>query len=321
MKHRFCLTLLLLLTFCTGLHAAEIRQKTIKKVKYCNLYDLLSMNKFRVSLGKKEATAFGRSFACIFKRDQRRLVCNNVKIELLSALSFDGVQPWISTLDWYKTLRPVLYPATVPRRPVKLIMIDMGHGGNDPGAIGKISKEKMITLQVGMRVAQLLKSYGFQVAMTRTTDVQVPLSQVGVLQKRSKSDLFVSIHVNSAANRSVTGIETYCLTPAGAVSSNGGSIDKKTYPGNKQDDGNMLLAWNIQRSLLRRTGAVDRGVKRARFAVLKDINAPGVLVEIGFISNAGEEKKHNDRSYIDKIAFGIIDGIVGYAKDTRVWNK
>lgn len=319
MMHRFGLLFLLIFALCHQVPAAGIRQKNIKNNKYCNLYDLLSLNKFRVSLNKKEATAFGRSFTCIFKRDQRRMVCNKVKVELLYPLNFDGVQPWISTLDWYKTLRPVFYPATVPRRPVKLIMIDMGHGGNDPGAIGRISKEKMITLNVGLRVAQLLKYYGFKVVMTRTSDVYVPLDSVGVLQQRSKSDLFVSIHVNSAANKSVTGIETYCLTPAGAASSNGGSVSKTVLSGNKQDDGNMLLAWNIQKSLLRRTGAVDRGVKRARFAVLKNINAPGVLVEIGFISNAAEERNLNDRNYVDKIAFGIVEGIIGYAKDTKVW--
>ena len=313
-----CRSFLILIIFLSMIpaYAAGVRQKLINKQRYCNLYDLMTGNKYRTVLQKKQTIATGKKFVCIFGRNQRRMSVNNVKVELLNPLVFEGNVPWVSNLDWYKTMRPVLYPATVSRRRVTTIMIDMGHGGNDPGAIGAFSKEKMITLRVGLRVAQILRAYGFRVVMTRTKDVQIPLAAIGPMQQRSKSDLFVSIHVNATINRKVSGIETYCLTPAGAASSNGGKASDKIHPGNRQDDGNMLLAWNIQTALLRRTKAVDRGVKRARFAVLRDINAPGVLIEIGFITNAAEEKKLNDREYVDKIAYGIVDGIIGYTRST-----
>lgn len=309
----------IILALCTvlPLAAATVRQKVIKKIKYCNLYDLMTGNNFKTLLQSKNTTATGRNAVCVFNRDQRRMSCNKIKIELLNNTVYEKNMPWLSTLDWFKTLRPVLYPATVPRQKIDTVMIDMGHGGADPGALGKISKEKMITLRVGLRTAQLLRAYGFKVNLTRTGDVQVPLAQIGPMQARSKSDLFVSIHVNAAADRSVNGMETFCLTPAGAASSNGGKVSRTVYKGNKQDGANMLLAWNIHSAMLKRTKAVDRGIKRARFAVLRDITVPGVLVEIGFISNAAEELRLNDRNYVDKIAYGIVDGIIGFTRSTK----
>ena len=79
----------------------------------------------------------------------------------------------------------------------------------------------------------------------------------------------------------------------------------------------MLLAWHIHRGMLKRTNAVDRGIKRARFMVLRDIDVPGVLVEIGFISNRQEEKLLNDKKYTDKIAYGIVDGIINFTRSTK----
>ena len=291
----FFRTILIVLLAVISLDSsAAIRQKLINRQRYCNLYDLMTGNKYRTVLQKKQTISTGKNFVCVFERNQRRMSCNNVKVELLNPLVFDGDMPWLSNMDWYKTMRPILYPATVPKRRVVTIMIDMGHGGKDPGAIGAFSREKMITLNVGLQVAEILRKYGFQVITTRNRDVQIPLATIGPMQQKFKCDLFVSIHVNATASRSVSGVETYCLTPAGMVSSNGGKVDKTVYTGNYQDAANMLLAWNIHSSLLRRTKAADRGVKRARFAVLRDINAPGVLVEIGFITNAAEEKRLND---------------------------
>ena len=309
--------LLTVLCLSTSLDAAGIRQKKIREQPFCNFYDLMTGNRFRVQLREKDTAFSGRGFAGGFTRNQRRMLCNNVRIELLIPPVYEGTQMWLGSIDWYKTLRPVLYPATVSRSKISTVMIDMGHGGNDPGALGAFSREKDITLKVGRRVGQLLTAYGFRVKYTRTGDVQVNLNRVGILQKQSGSDLFVSIHVNSTTDKSITGIETYCLTPAGCASSNGGKASGVSHPGNRQDAANMLLAWNIQNSLLKRTRAVDRGIKRARFAVLKDINVPGVLVEIGFISNRKEERMLNDAGYIDRIAYGIADGIAGFCRSTK----
>ncbi len=310
--------IILLIVMQLPLCAGAIRQKQINRLKYSNLYDLMTGNNFRVTLQPGAMTAVGRGYTCVFNRNARRMSCNGIRVELLNSMSFEGNLPWISTLDWFKTLRPLLYPGTVPKHHVRRIMIDMGHGGNDSGARGAISQEKAITLKTGQQVARILRARGYQVDMTRTSDIQIPLDRIGPMQQRTNGDLFVSIHVNSAADKKVTGIETYCLTPAGAASSNGGKISQTIHDGNRNDPANFLLAWHIQNALLRRTGAIDRGIKRARFAVLKNIHAPGVLVEIGFISNQAEERKLNDPEYINKIALGIVEGIDSFARTTGV---
>jgi N-acetylmuramoyl-L-alanine amidase len=140
---------------------------------------------------------------------------------------------------------------------------------------------------------------------------------VDKLQNSHRSDLFVSIHVNSAQKKSVSGVETYCLTPVGVVSGNSKQMKKESDPGNRFDPSNMAVAYFIQRNLIFRTGAVDRGVKRANFAVLRNLNAPGVLIEIGFISNEKEERLLNSPGYLARLALGIVGGIAEYQRAVR----
>ena len=147
--------------------------------------------------------------------------------------------------------------------------------------------------------------------MTRNSDIYVPPAQVGERQKRSKSDLFVSIHVNASPNKNAAGIETYCLTPADAPSTIGKFLLQKN-PANCFDVNNFALACRLQHFMVKKTGAVNRGVRRARFAVLRDITSPGVLIEIGFISNPAEERLLNNPVYMENLARGIAAGIVSY---------
>ena len=294
--------------------APAIRQRTIAGRNCCSLDDLLTLNRFLVRQTGGTLSASGRGMVLRFERNQRRFLCNGFRVELCFPPAFDGASPYLSVLDWRKVLRPLLFPATVPSHPVRTVYLDMGHGGADPGALGAFSREKDLTLALGRKVAALLTRDGFKVVMTRNSDVLAPLARIGQLQRQSKSDLFVSIHVNSAADRTISGIETYCLTPAGAASSNGGKNKDRTHPGNRFDANNLVLAWHIHRAVLNNTAATDRGIKRARFAVLRDLNAPGVLIEVGFISNRAEEKRLNRSDYQDKIARGIVAGIVSYRR-------
>jgi len=219
----------------------------------------------------------------------------------------------LSDLDVRKTFAPLSPRRTgVFRHRISTITIDPGHGGRDRGAAGRMLIEKLATLMLANRVAAILRACGFRVHLTRSGDYYVPLAERCRIQRKYKSDLFVSIHVNAAVKRDLRGIETYAMTPAGAASSSGGSPVHRSFSGNILDANNLLLAHSIQKSLLRRTGAVDRGVKRARFAVLRDIAAPGVLVEVGFVSNPAEEKLLLDPVYREKIARGIVEGIIVY---------
>ena len=225
--------------------------------------------------------------------------------------------PYVSRLDFDKTLIPLALVRSKKPSPVRSVTIDCGHGGTDKGASGRYSHEKNITLRIGLRVAQILRVCGYRVNLTRARDVFIPLEQRCRIQRSARSDLFVSIHINAAKDKSLSGIETFALTPAGAASTSGGKPGASRFNGNRFDGENLFLAYSIQSALLRRTGAVDRGVKRARFAVLKDINAPGVLVELGFVSNPREERLLNDRAYVEKLARAIAEGIIRYHRGSR----
>ena len=218
---------------------------------------------------------------------------------------------FVSSSDWESTLSVLFNPGTVQSHRLKVITLDAGHGGNDQGAAGKFSKEKNITLQLTLRVAEILRGCGYIVHLTRSSDVTLPLKNRAALQRSRQSDLFVSIHVNATTSSQASGIETFCLTPADAPSSQGQGKIQRHYS-NRFDLNNFLLAYRMQSALVKRTGAIDRGVKRARFVVLRDITAPGVLVEIGFISNPSEERLLNSPRYLEKIARGLAEGIVSY---------
>ena len=242
---------------------------------------------------------------------RRRITWNGMPVMLGYPVIMHRNGIYVSDSDWRSTLSLLFFPRNVRAHRVGVITLDAGHGGSDQGAAGRFSKEKDITLRLVRRVAAILQACRYQVHQTRSSDVAVPLKNRAALQRSRRSDLFVSIHVNAARDRSVSGVETYCLTPADAPSSNG-KPELARHIGNVFDPNNFALACRIQAALGRRTGAVDRGVKRARFAVLRDISAPGVLVETGFISHPGEEKKLNDPVYLEKIARGIAEGIVSY---------
>lgn len=240
-------------------------------------------------------------------------VIDGVKVYLCFPARWGHGHPQLCRLDAQKTIAP-LSPrrAGAFRHRVRTITIDPGHGGRDRGAAGRVLIEKLATLALANRVAALLRACGYRVNLTRGGDYYVPLAERCRIQRQHKSDLFVSIHVNAAAKSGFYGIETFALTPAGAASTSGGPPSDKSHGGNRFDANNLLLAHSIQKALLRRTGAFDRGVKRARWAVLRDIAAPGVLVEVGFVSNPREERLLLDPNYREKIARGIAEGIIAY---------
>ncbi len=219
---------------------------------------------------------------------------------------------------------------------IKTIAIDAGHGGHDPGAIGKGGlKEKNITLDVAKRLAALVKErLGCNVVMTRDKDVFIPLDQRPFIAKSKDADLFVSIHVNANRKRKAKGIETYIqsLTAsdrdamATAARENAMSTKKlselKTEVekildsldrDNKLED-SLTLAHAIQGSLIDnmkpvQPHIVNLGVKRAFFYVLINTKMPSILAEVGFISNPDEEKLLRKDAYRQKIAEALFQGV------------
>ena len=180
---------------------------------------------------------------------------------------------------------------------MKKIMIDPGHGGQDPGAVGPTGvQEKVITLAVAKKVADILRLV-VEVKLTREDDRALGDTKSADLTTRAnmangwRADCFISIHCNSAGNRTAAGTESYCYAL-------GGQGEK--------------LAKAVHGKLIPALGLVDRGVKTADFAVLRQTKMPACLVELAFISNPTEESILESPAYQDRAARAIADGIAGY---------
>lgn len=217
------------------------------------------------------------------------------------------------------------------------IVIDPGHGGHDPGAIGHNGLyEKDVVLDIALKVKKILTQDSLnEVYLTRENDKYLPLEERTAFANKKRADLFVSIHANASSNRQAKGIETYLLNwtddeEAMKVAARENAISLKKMKSmykqmdtvkvitddlmrqNKRDE-SIKLAHYIQKSLI--TNLDDRhnlGVKQALFYVLFGARMPSVLVEVSFISNIEEEKLLSQDSYRMKIAKSISDGILTY---------
>ena len=249
------------------------------------------------------------------------ILVDGVKVMLDDPIGSQRGHLTLSRRDYDKVFVPLFWE--LPKVPVRRIVLDPGHGGKDTGKVNGPYKytEKAATLDTAARLKILLEKQGFEVVFTRTKDVFVDLDDRPALAANAKADLFISLHYNAgpAGDSSSDGIETYCLTPAGQKSTNAGKAKSTTgvEPGNRFDTANMALGWGIQRRLVKSTGADDRGVRRARFAVLRTLTCPGVLIEGGFMSSRKEGALIADAAYRQKIAEAVAAGIVDYVVRAR----
>lgn len=245
---------------------------------------------------------------------------NGVSVRLLFPVAIQNGIPYITQLDADHTFRPILFPP-LSRTDAKIrtICLDPGHGGNDPGYMIGGRQEKNLTLALARELNEQLLKAGFRVSLTRTSDQKVELPMRPELAKRRRADLFVSLHFNAFPQKSVEGTEVYCLTPAGAPSSNarGEGAGAGTFAGNRLNDKNMLLAYLMQKSLTQSLSVEDRGVHRARFWVLRDATMPAVLIEGGFLSHPVEGKKIADPAYRRRMAKAIVDAILAYKRQVE----
>lgn len=239
-----------------------------------------------------------------------------------SVASVDG--RWcINATDQAKVLDPVLRPARhLAGLTATVVLLDPGHGGEDPGALARGgAQEKRLTLDLARRVRTKLANAGVKTLLTRDNDRTLGLGSRTPLIRRHGARLFVSLHFNSTASRSIAGVETHVLAPRGYDSTAGGdsaTARAAARNGHRYDAANTMLAYQIQRSLRLWLGnAQDRGVRRSRFAVLRDATCPAVLVECGFMSNATTAERLLSSAYMDGLAQRIADGIVEYVKAVR----
>jgi N-acetylmuramoyl-L-alanine amidase len=260
-----------------------------------------------------------------FKADSREAAWNDLRLFLGEPVVAVHGSLQLARTDWFAIVRPLLDPGAVaPPSVPDLIVIDPGHGGGDPGSENRAAKltEKTLTLDLARRPRRALKQRGYRVALTRETDTRLGSHQLADLQQRARlanrlgADVFVSLHFNSLpAEPAVGGVETYMLTPAGQRSTAAfrrTATDGDAFPGNHHGHWNTVLGAAVHERLVADLGATDRGLKRARFAVLRSVECPAILVEAGFLTNPTEARKLGTAAYRQDIAEAIGAGIDRY---------
>jgi len=287
--------------------------------EYVRLDDWAAANNFELKWTRpdKQVQAKSKWSKLVFDMDSTKAEINGVTVSLSVVIARKGGVAYISPIDLQTVINPILFPPHGKRgEKIQTICLDPGHGGKDPGNQDGRQQEKKYTLALALEVQKRLKEAGFKVVLTRSSDTYTELTERSEKANEGPADLFVSLHFNALAGSSARGPETYCLTPAHASSTNaqGEGTSNGNFPGNKNNDRNVYLAWQIQKSLITSLEMEDRGVKHARFAVLRGIEMPGVLIESGFMTYPDEAKKLYDKGFREKLAQAIVDGILAYKK-------
>src|SRR4051794_2149356 len=263
----------------------------------------------------REPRISGAGATLRFEADSPRVSVNGITVHLSSPLAVRNGIAYIPPIDLTSTIEPLLFPNSDTRKVIN-ICLDPGHGGTDPGFPAGKEKEKKYTLLLARELGDQLGKAGFKVSYTRSSDTFVKLPSRPEVARKRAADLFVSIHFNSEGKggESVKGVEVYCMTPAHTSSTNarGEGADSSSYAGNKFDGKNILLAYQVHKSLVTRLGLEDRGVRRARYAVLRDAEMPAILIESGYLSNHSESQRIFDPSFRRQLARAIVDGIQDY---------
>jgi len=241
----------------------------------------------------------------------------------------------------FKETKTYRRAAAVPLTRFKKIVVDAGHGGTDPGAIGRTGiREKLLTLDIAKRLSKLLRDDGFEVVMTRSSDAFVPLSRRVAITNKHNADLFISIHANANRVRSLRGFEVYYISPQAGDSKRALSaaqkdrlaLESSCFSGNSVTLRAILwdmiytygraesieLAESVCSSMQRELDSRIIGVKSANFYVLRGVSMPAILAEVGFLSNADEEQMLKNSYYRQQVAEAIEQGVRNYVIDYPV---
>src|SRR5438094_3506396 len=220
----------------------------------------------------------------------------------------------ISRTDVAKTIEPLVRPhrvSTVGR--VQTVVLDPGHGGYDKGQVSRYGYEKDFALDVARKLRPILQAKGVRVIMTREGDYFVPLEVRAKIANAARNSIFVSIHFNATNDDpDATGFEIFSFTPRGAPSTSDSTVAASSVnmqPGSSADALSLALSACIYHSVLGHLREYDRGIKRARFAVLRLTKVPAVLIEGGFLTERGESKLISNKDWRAKLAGAIGIGI------------
>jgi N-acetylmuramoyl-L-alanine amidase len=330
----------MILNFDNSLEQNQINYFTLydsKQNKYRYIFDIHASMLTESQNLRKDGV--GKIRLAQFNQNTLRLVIEN-DVKLNIRYKVENEQIVINVLDKPSSpAEPSYVPSEVTPKRLdrnKTIVIDAGHGGKDPGAIGRYKdKEKVIVMDIASQLKEILKSRGYKVHMTRDRDIFVKLSHRTQFANKRNADIFVSIHANAVAKENADnahGIECYFLSNSRssrakkvAAKENSADLSDMNFYGkesflNTLNKHNIVasnkLAIDLQRGML---GALsgysnvhDGGVREGPFWVLVGAQMPSVLVEVGFISHSVEAKRLVDRKYQKSLATGMANGVERY---------
>ncbi|MFJ7697853.1 N-acetylmuramoyl-L-alanine amidase [Lysinibacillus fusiformis] len=229
--------------------------------------------------------------AILFKLNKGEYVQVNSISGYWAEISYNGQTGYV-----HKSYLKLLNQTAKPLQN-RVIILDPGHGGKDPGTVKGSVSEKSITLKVSTQVKQLLENAGAKVYMTRTGDTYPSLQDRVDFKQANYGEIFVSVHVNSAANTSAQGTETYYAISTGDM---------------YQED--IDLATFVNNQIVNNLNMKNRGVKQEQYYVIRNMVIPSILVELGFLTNTEDHNKMTNDQYVNLFAESIYNGILQYYK-------
>jgi len=321
MMTKSCLALAFLcLAFVLPLRAFDWETATVRGREYVTLKSFCQFYAFGYSApsGNDRFTARNAGHSISLKLGNSDIYIDGVHF-VASFPVEGGDHDWlVSRMDVIKLFEPVLRPSEVSgRHTIRGVVIDAGHGGSDNGATSRYGSEKSYTLDTANRLAKILNDAGLKTVFTRRSDTFVDLYERAHIASLYSDYCFVSIHYNSASQEA-RGLETYCLSPRGAASTSSAYLtrgDIQKLPGNDDDTQNIVLAAMVHSEIIKLNpgdSSADRGVKRARFVVIKQNVLPAILVEGGFVSNRMEAARVNRPDYRQSLAQDIARGVIKF---------
>ena len=258
----------------------------------------------------KNEWIYDSSYQAWFYLDRNGLYVTGSHVINGALHSFNGNGAWIREIK-ENTASNELPFATSNYQ--KVIFLDPGHGGKDPGAQYLGLKEKDLTLQVSQQLKTKLESLGYTVIMSRSTDVFVDfVTERSRMSNETNADMFISIHFNATGHgldSGEDGIQTYMYQPTGNIPS---VINKKWHDNPTRLKYSYKLGSYIHQSVLATTQAKDAGLLSKSFAVLRETNKPAVLLELGYMDDSKESQKIRTKEYQQKLVDGIAQGIQQY---------
>jgi len=251
-----------------------------------------------------------------FEPFSRKLWINGTLVWMNAPLSTANGRNEPASCDLYTSLLPFFSEKELHTNRITTVVIDPGHGGMDGGATSHLDQEveKRIVLEIAKRVQRDLAGTGINVLMTRAGDQTLTLDERVAFARQRHADVFLSIHLNAAPRRDANGVETYIMPSAGYPATVTGHINNDAYSGNSYDGFNTLLAFYLQKGALAHVKAEDRGVKRARYEVLRLASCPAALIECGFLSSPSESGRLQRPDYRTQVADGITSGLLTYIR-------